>query len=36
MKEYEVERYARDAHLWTITEGTSEMQRIMIARELGL
>ena len=35
-KEFPVERYSRDARLATITEGTSEIQRIIIARRLGL
>ena len=34
--EYLVERYFRDAKLMTIFEGTSEIQNIVIARELGL
>ncbi len=34
MREYEVERYARDARATTIYEGTSEIQRIVIARSL--
>jgi butyryl-CoA dehydrogenase/acyl-CoA dehydrogenase len=34
--EFPVERYWRDARLMTITEGTSEIQLIIIARELGL
>ncbi|HWP67562.1 MAG TPA: acyl-CoA dehydrogenase family protein [Candidatus Limnocylindria bacterium] len=34
--EFPVERYWRDARLMTITEGTSEIQLIVIARELGL
>lgn len=34
--EYPVERYYRDAKLASITEGTSEIQQIIIARELGL
>ncbi len=33
MQEYEVERYYRDAKLCEIGEGTSEIQRIVIARE---
>jgi alkylation response protein AidB-like acyl-CoA dehydrogenase len=32
--EYPVERIYRDARLMTIGEGTSEIQRIVIAREL--
>lgn len=35
MREYEVERYLRDAKLLEIGEGTSEIQRQVIARELG-
>lgn len=35
MREYEVERYLRDAKLLEIGEGTSEVQRLVIARELG-
>ncbi len=34
--EYPVERYFRDAKLMTIFEGTSEIQNIVIGRELGL
>ena len=34
MTEYEVERYYRDAKLCEIGEGTSEIQRIVIAREI--
>lgn len=34
IKEYHVERFLRDAKLMTIGEGTSEIQRIIIAREL--
>lgn len=33
-KEYHVERFLRDAKLMTIGEGTSEVQRLIIAREL--
>jgi alkylation response protein AidB-like acyl-CoA dehydrogenase len=32
--EYNVERYFRDAKICEIGEGTSEIQRIVIAREL--
>jgi len=35
MREYEVERLMRDAKLLVIGEGTSEIQRIVIARQLG-
>lgn len=34
MREYEVERYLRDAKLMEIGEGTSEIQRLIIARQL--
>jgi alkylation response protein AidB-like acyl-CoA dehydrogenase len=34
VKEYPVERYLRDSKLGTIGEGTSEVQRLIIAREL--
>lgn len=34
--EFPVERYWRDARLMTITEGTSEIQLTIIARQLGL
>ena len=34
MKDYPVERYFRDAKVTEIYEGTSEIQRIVIAREL--
>ena len=33
-KEYNVERYFRDAPLLCIGEGTNELQRIIIARQL--
>jgi alkylation response protein AidB-like acyl-CoA dehydrogenase len=36
MKEYNVERFFRDQKLLEIGEGTSEVQRIVIARHLGL
>ncbi len=36
MKEYDVERFYRDQRLLEIGEGTSEIQRIVIARHLGL
>jgi alkylation response protein AidB-like acyl-CoA dehydrogenase len=32
--EYNVERYMRDAKITEIYEGTSEIQRIVIAKEL--
>jgi len=35
MKEYEVERHLRDMKLMEIGEGTSEVQRLVIARQLG-
>ncbi|WP_110929558.1 acyl-CoA dehydrogenase family protein [Bacillus massiliglaciei] len=35
MREYEVERYLRDAKLLEIGEGTSEIQRMVIARQIG-
>ncbi|RPF55873.1 acyl-CoA dehydrogenase [Aquisalibacillus elongatus] len=35
MREYEVERYLRDAKLLEIGEGTSEIQRLVIARQFG-
>ena len=34
--EFPVERYYRDAKLASVTEGTSEIQHIVIARELGM
>ncbi len=36
MKEYDVERFYRDQRLLEIGEGTSEVQRVVIARHLGL
>ncbi|MGN1386469.1 MAG: acyl-CoA dehydrogenase family protein, partial [Bacillus sp. (in: firmicutes)] len=35
MREYEVERFLRDAKLLEIGEGTSEIQRLVIARQIG-
>mgnify|MGYP001570719981 FL=1 len=34
MREYPVERYLRDARLYQIGEGTSQIQRMIIAREI--
>ena len=34
MKEYEIERWVRDSMLGTIGAGTSEIQRMIIARSL--
>jgi butyryl-CoA dehydrogenase len=34
MKEYPLERYSRDCRVTTLYEGTSEIQRIVIAREI--
>ena len=34
IKEYPVEKFYRDVKLLTIGEGTSEIQRIVIARDL--
>jgi alkylation response protein AidB-like acyl-CoA dehydrogenase len=34
IKEYKIERLYRDARVTTIYEGTSEIQRMVIAREL--
>jgi len=36
IREYPLERYYRDIKLCTIGEGTSEVQRMVIARQLGL
>ena len=35
MKEYGMERFYRDQRLLEIGEGTSEIQRLVIARHLG-
>jgi alkylation response protein AidB-like acyl-CoA dehydrogenase len=35
MKEYQVERFFRDAKLLEIGEGTSEVQRMVIAKQIG-
>jgi alkylation response protein AidB-like acyl-CoA dehydrogenase len=34
MKEYPVERFMRDAKITQIYEGTNQIQRVVIAREL--
>jgi butyryl-CoA dehydrogenase len=34
IREYPLERYARDVRVTTIYEGTSEIQRMIIARQL--
>jgi alkylation response protein AidB-like acyl-CoA dehydrogenase len=34
IKEYPVEKFYRDAKLMTIGEGTSEVQKMVIARDL--
>jgi alkylation response protein AidB-like acyl-CoA dehydrogenase len=36
MEEFPVARFYRDAKILEIGEGTSEIQRMLIARELGL
>jgi short/branched chain acyl-CoA dehydrogenase len=36
MDEYPVSRFFRDAKILEIGEGTSEVQRMVISRELGL
>ena len=34
IREYDVERFFRDAKILTLGEGTSEIQKIIIAREI--
>ena len=36
MREYPLERYYRDARIMEIFEGTFEIQRVIISRQLGL
>jgi alkylation response protein AidB-like acyl-CoA dehydrogenase len=36
MDECPVSRYYRDARVWTIGDGAAEIQKIIVARELGL
>jgi len=36
LRDYPMERFYREAAMWEIVEGTSEIQRIIIARGLGL
>jgi alkylation response protein AidB-like acyl-CoA dehydrogenase len=36
MMEYPIQRFWRDGRLYTVTEGTSEIQRMIISKELGL
>ncbi|RJR25874.1 MAG: acyl-CoA dehydrogenase [Desulfobacteraceae bacterium] len=36
MMEYPIQRHWRDGRLYTVTEGTSEIQRLVIGKELGL
>jgi alkylation response protein AidB-like acyl-CoA dehydrogenase len=33
-QDYPIERYARDARITTIYEGTSEIQRLIISRQI--
>jgi alkylation response protein AidB-like acyl-CoA dehydrogenase len=35
MKDYDIERFYRDQRLLQIGEGTSEIQRLVIARKIG-
>ena len=34
--EYDMQRYFRDAKITTVSAGTSQMQRLIIARHMGL
>jgi len=34
LKDYQVERFYRDARVFTIYEGTSEIQRLVISRDI--
>ena len=36
IRDYPMERYYREARLWELVEGTSEIQRLIISRRLGL
>ena len=36
LRDYPMERYYREARMWEIVEGTSEIQRMILARGLGL
>jgi alkylation response protein AidB-like acyl-CoA dehydrogenase len=36
MKDYDIERFYRDQRLLQIGEGTSEIQRLVISKQLGL